>query len=393
MATTRRVRNDQPDEFISRVDAERMAQEAAGRVLATMPDPEPPELAVMVEDDPDDIALANVIADLGGPGVDAKVNVYQLDGNRNRAFVRSFLPAEFSLEAIQSEYGPGDYEIHVRKDGKLATRKVMRVAAPKNPQPNSMQVLPPAVETGKIIETMQNGFKEMGAMFANALAGMAAIQPKPKTTREMLEEMTMMREIMGGNNQPQQQNDPLKVIELAASLAEKITPRTGEPGAGEIILEALKNFGPILSQAQQSRPALPMIPAHSGPVPDAPQIPVHNGPVPDAAQLQANPVPSENDEMSIAKRMYLNLLVSNAAANNDPTTYANLMLDVAGEVAALEFANAPDWFERLCAEEPRAAQHRPWFEELRGMVLELTKPENTGIDTPIDEQPGKPPTI
>lgn len=379
------------DEFISREEAERMAQVAAGRVLATMPEPEP-EIPEMHEDDPDDIALANVIADLGGPGIDAKVNVYLLDANRNKSFVRSFLPSEFSLEAVQSEYGPGDYEIHVRKDGKLATRKVLKIATPRK-----IENLPvnPAVETGKILETMQNGFKEMGAMFANALAGLAANQPKPKTTMEMLQEMTMMKDMLGLNNPvpvAPAGPDPMQLFEMATQIAEKITPRTGEPGAGEVILEAIKNFGPVLTQAAQRQPAPVMpLPAHIGPPVMQNPLPVHTGETPIPVPLENQP--QGNDEMNIAKKMYLNLLVSNAAANNDPSTYANLMLDVAGEAAALEFANAPDWFERLCAEEPRAAQHRPWFEELRGMVLELTKPENTGIDTPIDEQPGKPPTI
>ena len=85
--------------------------------------------------------------------------------------------------------------------------------------------------------------------------------------------------------------------------------------------------------------------------------------------------------MSIARKLYLNLLLSNAANDNDTMTYANLMLDVAGEDAAVEFANKPDWYETLCNEEPRAAQYPEWFGRLRNDVLELTKPENETNDT------------
>lgn len=362
-------------------DEERQAQAAIGRQMMQYPDPDiyTPELPA--EDDPDDIALANVIADLGGPGVDAKVNVYQLDANRNKAFVRSYLPAEFSLENVQSEYGPGDYEIHVRKDGKLATRKVLKIATPKNtPTLQPMQV----DNSRAIMETMQNGFKEMGAMFANALAGLAANQPKPKTTMEMLQEMTMMRELMGGNQPPATSADPLAMVEMAMNLAEKIQPRVGEPGTGEVILEAIKNFGPLLgkaaAQAQTQSVSMP------------PQLQHNPAPIPDSAIPQGvitvpQQPPQETEQMNLARKMYLNLLVKNAEVGNDTLTYANLMLDVAGEDEAIAFANRPDWFETLCVEEPRAANLRPWFDQLRNDILELTKPEDTGISTGTPPEP------
>jgi len=353
---------------------ERQAQATIGRQMMQYPDPEPmiPEIP---EDDPDDVALANVIADLGGPGIDAKVNVYQLDTNRNKAFVRSYLPAEFSLENVQSEYGPGDYEIHVRKDGKLATRKVLKIATPKSAPlaPNQNN----ALETARIVETMQNGFKDMGTMFATALAGLANNQPKAKSTMEMLQEMQLMREIMGGNQPAAPTADPMQMMEIAMNLAEKIQPRQGEPGTGEVIMEAIKNFAPLLSQAAQRQQAAPVMVPQLAHDPTAPQVP--QGVTEQVHFTPAYPQPAlteqETDEMNLARKMYLNLLVSNAKADNDPSTYANLMLDLAGEQAALEFANDPQWFEKLCAEEPRAAEFRTWFDELRVTVLELTKPE------------------
>ena len=348
-------------------DPLRDEQLQAGRLMAQHPDPEPPEV---FEDDPDDIALANVIADLGGPGIDAKVNVYQLDQNRNKSFVRAFMPTEFSLETVQSEYGPGDYEIHVRKDGKLATRKVIKIAVPKNqPAP----VASSGVDSAKLIETMQAGFREMATMFSGALTNMTANQPKPKTTMETLQEIAMMRDLMGVNNASAPAGpDPMQLFEMATQIAEKIQPRVGEPGAGEVILEAIKNFGPVLTQAAQNAQNRPPV---LQPNP-APQIPA-----PLSTHVETGtPTPTEGtDQMNIARRMYLNLLISNAANNNDPATYAQLMLDVAGEAQALEFANAPDWFERLCGEEPRATNYRAWFEELRENVLELTKPETPDI--------------
>lgn len=367
-------------EFVSKEDAERMAQEAAGRVLMTMPEPEPEPPA---EPDPDDVALANVLSELGSSNTEAKVNVYHLEGPaKNRAFIGALLPSEFSMEKIQTDFGPGDYEIRVYSTGGLLTRKVIKIAAPKA----QAVLMPPqnsGLETGKIIETMQHGFEQMNSAFMKTLETLTANQPKPKTTLEMLQEMQMMRELLGGNQPAQVAPDPMKLFEMATTIADKIQPRVGEPGAGEVIMEAIKNFGPMLTQAaaqRQTPPAL-MPPNMPGGMPMLQQNPVMVPPM-EASQTAGQTAPqvtTENDEMNFARRMYLNLLISNAEADNDPATYAKLMLDVAGETQALEFANRPDWFGELCKEEPRAANFRPWFDELRDAVLELTKPDETDI--------------
>jgi hypothetical protein len=359
-------------EFVSREDAERMAQEAAGRVLMTMPEPEPETPS---EPDPEDIALANVLSELGSSNTEAKVNIYQFDGQKNRAFIGAMLPAEFSMEKIQADFGPGDYEVRVYSTGGLLTRKVIKIAAPKLPA-NALPVSAPALETGKIIETMQSGFEKMATMFAGALQNMTANQPKPKTTMEMLQEMQLMREIMGGNAPAAPGPDPMRLFEMATEIADKIQPRQGEPGAGEVILNAIKQFGPVLAQAAANRPQ-PVITQ-----PALPSPPVLNPVTPVAPSTEP-----ESDQMSIARKMYLNMLIANAHADNDPATYAQLMIDLVGDEAAIQFANAPDWFEQLCAEEPRAANFRKWFEELRLVVLELTKPEVPDMNTGDENKP------
>lgn len=370
------ARKQPTSEFIPMDEAERMAQAAAGKALAALPD-----IEEYLEDqsDPDEIALENVLSELGSSGADAKVNVYQLDDKKNRAFVGSFLPGDFSIEQIQLQYGAGEYAVEVRKDKKWLKKTTVKIAAPRNI--NAMAAPLPVTGIGdtKILETMQAGFKEMSAMFANALGGLIANQPKPKTAMEMLQELQMMKEIMGVNNQPVAPvADPMQTLTFAMELAEKIQPRVGEPGTGEVIMEAIKNFGPLLQQGMQRQQATPVMVPQLQHV----QIPAPALQMPDEtpAPITQNQPTQETDEMNLARKMYLNLLVSNAQANNDPSTYANLMLDLAGEQATLEFANDPQWFEKLTAEEPRAANFREWFDELRMMVLELTKPEDGGIN-------------
>lgn len=355
------TRKQPTQEFIPSDNDERTAQIMAAR---GMPDTPPailerpePEIYEETEDE----ILANVIADLGGPGIDAKVNVYQLDQNRNKAFVRAYLPAEFSLESIQSEYGSGDYEIHVRKDGRLATRKVVKIAAPKTPA-NPVAHAQNNYNDTKILETMQNGFKELGGMFASALASLAANQPKPKTTMEMLQEMQLMREIMGGNLPAQPATNPMEIITLAKELAETITPRVGEPGTGEVIMSALKTVAPMLQNAMAAQNAAPQLPA-------IPSNPIQQNPIAQSVQIP------QGDDMNFARKMFLNMLISNAKADNEPSTYAAMIIDMTGEEKAREFAAAPDWFDQLCKEEPRAVDYRAWFQELKDSVEEMLKPD------------------
>ena len=79
--------------------------------------------------------------------------------------------------------------------------------------------------------------------------------------------------------------------------------------------------------------------------------------------------------MNFARKMFLNMLISNAKADNEPSTYAAMIIDMTGEKKAREFAAAPDWFDQLCKEEPRAVDYRAWFQELKDSVEEMLKPD------------------
>lgn len=353
-------------EFLPADEIERKAQAMAAQTLMSMPEQE----YIEPEPEPDDVALQTVLSELGADGTNAKVNVYQLDTMKNKAFVGAFLPSEFSLENVQKQYGPGDYEIRVYDNRGLKTRRIIKIAEPKKQE--QLPVMHAQNETAKLIEVMQSGFNQMGQTFAQALGQLAQSQPKPKTTLETLQEMRMMREIMGFNSQPQNSVDPLKILEIATGLAEKITPRVGEPGTGEVILEAIKNFGPMLSNGFGQAAQQNALPSPVMRNPAAPVIPLQQNPI-------QSPTNEGDEQMNIMKKYYLNLLIAQAQANNDPVTYANMMLDVIGEEKSLAMVNTPDWFELLCKEEPRAVNYRLWFESMRAIIIELTGPEDDAI--------------
>lgn len=98
-------------------------------------------------------------------------------------------------------------------------------------------------------------------------------------------------------------------------------------------------------------------------------------------------------------RPLVELILAQAKADNDPTTYAAMILDLAPAEKVAEFVGAADWWERLIALEPRAAQHREWFTELHGHLAQgLTLMEEgetistdaalSGTDRDTDADPG-----
>ncbi len=335
---------------------------------------------------PEDVALANIISEFGSDSASGKVNVYRIIPNKPLAFVRSYSPLEFSMESLQSEYGPGDYQIRVYAGRGLKARKNITIDKPLNVPTNliagHMQQIQPQGQD-KLLESMNAGFQRMGEMFANALSALAANQPKPKTTMETLQELQMMREIMGVNNQPAPSADPMQLIETALALSEKINPKPA--GENDLLMEGLKAFAPVLGAAMQHQAQQP---AHASiSKPDySPQVPAFlqvNPPAP-----VSTPLPDQESSPDMMMTIYLKTLVANAKNDSDPVTYANAIIDFVGDDAARDFVARPDWFEQIVSRNAEAANCRAWFEELRLLIIELTKPEEPGIKAANENETG-----
>jgi hypothetical protein len=69
------------------------------------------------------------------------------------------------------------------------------------------------------------------------------------------------------------------------------------------------------------------------------------------------------------------MLIKNAANDNDPVTYANVILDLVGGEKANELLNRDDWFTWLVEQDARVQSYQQWFIELRAIVLDLASQE------------------
>lgn len=358
-----------PQEFIPATDPETQSQIEYGRRMALAETQNPPSVSEPEsEGDPDDIALQNVLSELGSSGSDAKVNIYQLDARQNRAFIGAFLPSEFGLERVQAEYGAGDYEIRVYNAGRLVTRKVVKIATPKNGQTVTLPNQSAPIDNSKIIETMQAGFAQMGQMFMQGLQAIAQKPEKPeKSTLDTLKEFAMIKELF--SPPPQQSNDPMQMIKLAMDLSEKMNPRESDPSAGEIILKAVENFAPAINDLMTKQTA----PAHA-PIIQAPQIP-------------AIPAPQTEDiDMSMMQKIYAKTLLAAAKSDASPETYANNILDLLPREQVEQFIARPEWFDDVVVALPEAAPHREWFEELKSCINEML---TEGVEPPSVEPDAK----
>jgi hypothetical protein len=320
-------------------------------------------------DDLDDVEktdedyLQDVFAELGGSGT-AKVNVYQVETGKPLAFVGSFAPDMFSVEAIQQSYGAGEYAVHVRVDGRIKTKRTIRIAAPKE-KPNQNNG---AISTHDIAAIVRDTVRDI----------IPAAAP-PVSRQEILSEMAMMKEIFSsGNNDNKPSNgidDFLKMLEVARGLVSP-APEAKEPTTGELVMNGLNTLAPILAagmqrenRAQPMRPAMPAPNPAPAPAQDQPVI------VNPANTEVLNPESDENAMMNFQQKLMLDMLIKNAANDNDPVTYANVILDLVGGEKANELLNRDDWFTWLVEQDARVQSYQQWFIELRAIVLDLASQE------------------
>jgi hypothetical protein len=321
----------------------------------------------------DEDILNDVLSELGGSS-DAKVNVYQIEVGKSPAFVGSYAPDMFSIDSIQQTYGAGEYQIHVRSGGRLRSRRTVRIAKPKVDPNSTVQNAP---NTEAIIQTMQQGFASM-------LEGLkVVVQSQPhqpvKTTQDLLQELMLMKQIMGGDNKSGAGiDDFLKMLEVAKGMVSSSEPA----GTNDILMEGIKSIAPMLAagfaqQQQQPTQQMPrqivqqINPPQMQPNP-APIKPVENV-APIATQEQPptlNLNQSEIDAMKLQETMLFNLLISNAEKDNDPEPYANMLLDIVGDDEAEKMLNVPNWFELLVERDSRVQNYQAWFINLRAIMLD-----------------------
>jgi len=320
-----------------------------------------------------------VLAELGGAS-DAKVNVYLLESGKSPAFVGSYAPDTFSIDAIQSNYGAGEYQISIRSGGRIRGGRKIRIAKP----------IINVEQNGNIngLEFISKQIADSQAQTQELIKALISKESQPvKTTAELLNEMLLMKQVMGGAEKSGlDMKDFLTMLEVAKGLV----PAQGEASTMDVLLEGVKGLAPMLAMGaqQQQMQQMPNMPRQVLPSVTAATNPI---PAPAPAPAPANETVIEHStenqdtiDMQMQERFFFNLLVSNAHNDNDPAPYAQMLLDVVGNDTAEQLLNQENWFKVLTEKDSRVQLYEAWFTELRAEILEIIENDKKVLTGEID---------
>lgn len=341
-----------------------------------------PAFVADTEDDPPDIELLNVIADLGGIDESARLNVYRATAERGLkggAFLYSCLPADFSREELLRNYGAGQYRVHVRSAGRILRNVLITLEEARNSDGGSLvksQSVGELTHISKLIEAMQTGFGQLSQLIVQ-VNQVPQFDPN-EARRSLLQDMLSMKQILGTDNNQNNADKSIEMVMKGIELAREITPRDGATSSMDILLEGLKTFGKPIAEATLARMNQPMHAPIEQPVPLASLNAVQNPP----HQLPMNSPLSEDEKMSMMLKMYASQLVNQAKNERDPYVYANLLLDSLPEdridqLTAMSDAQLFGFIQEL---NPEAANYKLWMLEFIDQVREILTPDMESVN-------------
>jgi hypothetical protein len=338
--------------------------------------PEPRVVEMEEEDLPEDMALANLLSDLGGTS-NASVSVYRQNagGHRDITYLTECAPSEFSLSRLQNEFEGGTFRIHVRSGGRLLANREVKVAAPVRNQVADQSVAFAPIQ--RQIDTLTEAVRAMVEM---QRAPVAPVESRA----DMLKELLVMKELFG-TAPAARAPDPLDQLDKIIGVHTRLSEMTGgaggavKPDGMTVMIEALKSFGPGIAAAMAQRAA--MAPAQVYPMQT------------EVAQVQQGPAPALSQEPENQERAmfhyYLNMLIADAEADTDPAGYAHIIVNKMSDEQINGLLKSDDWFKNLCAINEKALPYSEWFSELRDMVFELLTAQKA-TDTSSGIQPVNP---
>lgn len=326
---------------------------------------------------PEDVEVLNLAKQYANDdGVTLRIYKEGKGGYRDLTFMAEMKPDEFTPSLLQEEpYNGGRFRLHFCSRTGMIANKGLNVA----PAPRHL------VKNDAAVTQLSEKFDSLSGILRELVSRQTAPPPVPSRI-ELINEMRAMAELFGRqNNQPAPSNtianDPFAILRLMREFTEfqrsvspsqpAVTNEKGELDSTATLINLADRFLSGLMQLKNNQPQPQNV--------NVPQIP------------QATVIPENNlervesNDMLTQMTAFLNVLCVQAAADGDVETYANIILDNVDEKAVLEFVNKPDWFETLIKANPNAANYRPWFDELRAAIVEMTQPDSPSSE--LTQQP------
>lgn len=344
--------------------------------------------------EPEDVALLDVLADLGANAADALVNVYRIEPNTKKLkYLYRCMPVEFNMETLRDDYDGGDFRIHVKRDGLLLANKAISVETPrKKPEPLAPVIAPQQNNDLAVMmmQVMQTGFEKLGTLIVEASRGNQVPPVNPADLEDrFMNRMVMMRQLFD----PGTKNDSAQLMEMftkGITIAKELGGGGGESSEMDVLNNAIRTLGPALAGAaslpsmaspvslpppQQSFTNPNMLSRQSVPVAaQTPQIPSRPAAPSVTAPGQPQQTPSSaqapGDQMQQMMK-YVAILAEKAKANKDPALYADLIIDELGPDQVKELLADPALLDKAAMMFPDIALYKEWFENLRDCLTQF----------------------
>lgn len=331
--------------------------------------------------EPDDLSIMNLLSELGSD-TETTVRVYRQGkgGYRDLLFLFEVPPNEFSPTVLQNEpYNGGEFRIHARSKNGLVANKLIRVAP--LPGQKSIQSMP---DMSQAFAPMQNQINQLAGVIQQMAGFFQQSQQKSPSRMEILQEMQMMKEIVGGGGNNGAQQNPIVMVKEIFELTKTMGALGG--GGGEppdtlsVIMRAMEVFGkPIAEMAVQAKMNQAPVMQQAPQLPIT-QMPIHQNPI----QTPINNPEAEAENMF---KYYFGLLIKEAASDTDPTGYAHMIASKVPDELINELIRPVDYLERLAKIDDRVKLYPAWFSELREITLEILTPEPSPVNNGIISAP------
>ena len=307
--------------------------------------------------------LNAVLAEAGGSEGAGSVVVRKL-GDKTRKFewLIKYTVSEFvtigGVAHLAAKYGGGEYELIVYgADNRIVKRPKVTVSSAavtefKAQEAGQLSGL------DRLAAVMTEGFKQLALQQAQML--------RPQESKaDWLRELTMMRELFGGGNQPNAFEQLSRIIPVVRDLMPK---GEGETNFLDVMMQLAKEYAPVIKSAVDKMP----LPA---PVPVGEQV--------TQPSLALSPEQTGANQMQLMLRAQLAMLCNEARADSDPAPYAAIICSKVDPAVLSTLANNPQWLDELAKVHSGVKLYPKWFGELRDAVVEImTEPPEEAQQPP-----------
>lgn len=320
--------------------------------------------------------LNSVLSEVGSSGGNGVISIWKLsEQNKEWEFVAKRDVAGFENEGLPflaREFGPGSYELRIYNSSKkihARPKVVISKAAALYAQADRVAEPSGGSDITQLGKIMIEGFGKLGELIVSQRAA-----PAPQESRSaFLAEMLQMKQLFAGDARG---SDPLDMFSKMLPIFKSMAPGA-EPE--NPLISVMDRFMPIIGEAYASAKAnaaaAPAIPATPSTQPVR-QIQA-GAPVNAAPAHPPTPEQIGASQMSLALKMQLAYLCSQAKRDSDPAPFAAIIVGDVPREALDKLLNSANWLDELAKFEPKVKQHAEWFEELKEAVEDQLNPDLT----------------